>query len=120
MNLDVDGFINNKRKEIILCDNLVRNDVDWQAHILEGGERSIEVEVLDVRCRKGSVGGGDSAVEKSFDGLEIRCGSTFISNVFDAIAADSKAHTVSLCFCWAYCSHNTTVGYCAILGNIVS
>ena len=48
LNLDVYGSINNQRKEIILFDNLVRNDVDWQAHILEGGERSIEVEVLDV------------------------------------------------------------------------
>ena len=36
LNLDVYGSINNQRKEIILFDNLVRNDVDWQAHILEG------------------------------------------------------------------------------------
>ena len=40
-NIDVDRPIDNKGKKTILDKYFLRNDVDWQAHVFKGRERSI-------------------------------------------------------------------------------
>ena len=81
--------------EIVIYNDFFGNDVGSEAHVFWVRKRCVGVEVRNIHGVVSCDRGGDGGVEKEFEGDEISRWCCLVSGVFDPIAPDSKACTLS-------------------------
>ena len=91
-------------------DYVVQEVAEFEAHKLATRHWCIQVEIFDVDCHEFCVGRGDDAVEEEFDYEEVNCGSSAVSGVVDAIAANGEAGAIWICLLWPVVNNYAAVG----------
>ena len=110
-NLHVDpAVIGGFLLEVVVGNCIVVEVAEFEAHELAPSHWCIQVEILDVDCHEWCVGRGDDAVEEEFDCEEVNCGSSAVSRVVDAIAANGEASAIWICLLWPVVNNYAAVG----------
>ena len=62
----VDMSIRRQRKKVVLVNDFLQDELDWDAHVLKRIHGGAEVKVLDIQAHVFCILGGDGAVPHTF------------------------------------------------------
>jgi hypothetical protein len=104
---------------VVLVKNAVGYHMKGYTHVLGACHDSVEVEIRDVNGAVACVGGGDGAVEVTFDSGHVNGGSTGGADVVGAVMSNSKTDPMHFRFERFEGSDNANVSDGATSGNML-
>ena len=96
--------------EIVLIDEFLRDNIEFDADVLRAIERCAKVEVGDVKCGEVGIGCGEDAVEEQFDQLKGSCFGAGVTWVTDAVTTNHDACAIRIRLLWVHFTDNMGVG----------
>lgn len=106
--------------KVVFRNDLRRDNVHVEAHVLKVPEGGIQVHITDIKCHETRARCRDNAVKKEFCSGESSSFSGDITKVNQLVATSGDARAVDFCLFRAFLAHDACVGGFFITGNILS
>ena len=105
--------------KVVFRNDLRRDNVHVEAHVLKVSEGGIQVHITDIKCHETRARCRDNAVKKEFRSGESSSFSGDITKVFQPVATSGDARAVDFSLFRAFLAYDACVGGFFIPGNIV-
>jgi len=110
-NFDIDpSVVVDQVPDVVFDDDLVRDDLESEAHVFRIGHRSVEVEVGQVNAEEHGARCADGGVDEEFGGEKVRSGGALVAGKVDDITADRQASAMDLFLLRVDVADDATVG----------
>lgn len=116
---DIDVAVVDKWSKVVLCEDGLGDQGDWDHHVFVAVHVIVEVEVFEIHGHELGLGCGDDAVEQKFSSGKA-CGfGADVARVVNEVASDGPADSAWLCFFRAVGDNVAEIGGAAAFWDLV-